>query len=97
MARPAGISTTVSRILAKEIERLEAKANVDPGLDEVELLRMQKLLSISQQLVDPDAVKEPIAEEDLDQVVEDLKPKRDPTLFPKMGPKKTAKTHEPGG
>lgn len=94
MGRPAGISRTVESILAKEAARLEKKST-DVGLDDLELARMQKLLAISQQLVNP-AHASMVEPEDLDEMVAELTPKRrDRTLFPKPGPKSTAAIHEP--
>lgn len=90
MARPAGISKIVEAILQKEAARLQEKSDKD-GLDDLELARLMKLLRLSQLLVNPAKV----GTDDLDKIVEEFAGGRDPTLFPKRGPKSTSTVHDP--
>lgn len=96
MPAPKGISSRVSAILDKEAERLETKSDKE-GLTDQDLERMKVLLQISKILVAPSNYADS-APEDVDAMVQALTPPRkDATLFPKKGPKVTAKVHEPGG
>lgn len=95
MAAPKGISKRVESILDKEAARLELKADGPEGLSEQDLERMKTLLTISKILTGPSALAEGEPGE-LDAMVDALSPaRRDPSLFPKRGPKTTSKLHEP--
>jgi hypothetical protein len=92
MPPPRGIAMMVSTVLRQEMERIEKKS-AETGLDDAELERVQKLLAISKLLTGEASVTESTL--DMDKLVEDLRPSKDPVLFPKKGPKSTAKVHEP--
>jgi hypothetical protein len=92
MPRPVGVSMKVDLILSAEVERLRVKSETE-ALNEQDLIRLEKLISISKILVAPAAVEE--HNYDAEKVVAEFKRDRPPELFPKTGRNRVTKSQDP--